>query len=151
MSIISALKHDLGIVEGILIPGASVSTVNLTHSVQQAIATNYGPAISGAITTLATNATLSGPEKSLAIANTVANDIITKGVKAEFKTLRDTVVDIVQAAYRAIEPSIGADIVALASAFHAGPVLTEVAELAGPLVQQAVDKLAPAPVAPAAA
>ncbi len=141
MSILNAIKHDLGIVEGILIPGASASTTILTHALQQPIADAYGAAIKAAITKLAPETGMTGPQKALAIADAVANDIVSKGVKAEVAKLRDVVLDIVQAAYRAVEPSIGSDIMAMASAFHLGPTLTVVAELVVPVIQKAADEL----------
>jgi len=147
MSIISALKHDLGIVEGILIPGASASTTNTTHAIQQQIANAYGTAIKTAVTELAPNTTLTGPAKAALIVETVAKDIITKGVKAELSTLKAIVLDVVQAAYRAVEPNIGSDIVAVAAAFSANPLVAVGAEVIGSVVQAAADKT----VAPAAA
>ena len=145
MHLFSAIKHDLGIVEGILIPGASASTTVTTHAIQQQIANAYGAAITKAVQDLAPNDNLTGPEKGIAIANAVTHDIIAKGFKAKFEHLRDIVVDVVQAAYRAIEPNIGSLVLGVAAALHAGPSLTTIAEIAAPLLQAEVDKHLPAP------
>lgn len=42
MSLGSALKKVLGFVAGILIPGASQSTTDLTHAIQQELANAFG-------------------------------------------------------------------------------------------------------------
>ena len=94
---------------------------------------------------------MSGPEKPQAIASVVATDLLTKGVKADFKKLRDIVVDVVQTAYRALEPGFGSDIVAIGAAFHLAPPLEAVVDLGATIVQKAADStLAPAPLAQAA-
>jgi hypothetical protein len=64
--------------------------------------------------------------------------------------LKAVILDIVQAAYRFVEPNIGSDIVALARAMHVGPALTTVVELGAPLLQAAADATLP-PVAAAVA
>lgn len=56
MHILSAIKHDLGIVEGILIPGASAGTTATTHAIQQQVADFYGAAIGKAVQDLAPRA-----------------------------------------------------------------------------------------------
>lgn len=145
MSIGSTLKHVLGIVAGILIPGASTSTTDLTHSVQQEIADLFGAAAKDLAAKLALDTTgMSGPDKVFAIVKALVAAAEAQGFKGDLKILGDVVVDVAQAAYRASEPSFGADIIALAAALSANPLVAIGAELVAPVVQAAADKTAPA-------
>lgn len=149
MHILSAIKHDLGIIEGILIPGASAATTATTHAIQQQVANAYGAAIGKAVQDLAPRTDLSGPQKGIVIANAVASDMVAKSFKGELEHLRDIVVDVVQAAYRAVEPNIGSIVLGVASALHLSGALETVVELAAPAFQAGADKLRPAAAAEA--
>lgn len=151
MSLKSALLTAIGAIAGILIPGASASTTELTHSIQQHLADVYGEAAAKLAAELALDTTgMTGPEKVFAITERLVATAVSQGFKGDLKVLGDVALPIAQAAYLKTVSTIGADIIALASAFHAGPVLTAVVELAAPLVQKAVDKLAPASLTAAA-
>ena len=57
MSIGSTLKKVLGFVAGILIPGASASTTELTHAIQKEMADAMGKAATALAATLALGTT----------------------------------------------------------------------------------------------
>ena len=143
MSLGSTLKHVLGFVAGILISGARVDITNLTHAVQQVIATAYGEAAKKLAAELKLDTTgMTGEQKVFAI----VERLVATGVSQDFKgDLRAVCLDVAQATYRASEPEISSSIAALAAALHAGPALTEVAEVAPLLVQEAVDAALPKP------
>ena len=150
MSIGSELKNVLGIVLGILIPGASKATTNLTTTIQNEIAKVYGEAATAMAKELAVDTTgMSGPDKVFAIVKALVATAQKDGFKGDLKVLGDVAVDIAQAAYRAAEPNFASDIVALASALTANPLVTVAATLVGEVVQSAADKAA-APIAQAA-
>lgn len=140
MSIGSELKHILGIVIGILIPGASAAATNLTTTIQNEIAKVYGEAATAMAKELSLDTTgMSGPDKVFAIVKALLATAEKDGFKGDLKILGDVCVDIAQAAYRASEPTFGSDIVALASALTANPLVTVAAELVGQVVQTAAD------------
>lgn len=134
------LLHALGAVFGVLIPGASAQTANDTHSVQQTIAEVFGAAALKMANELKLDTTgMSGPDKCFAIVRALVATAKAQGFKGDLKVLEAAVVDVAAAAYRASEPSFGADILALAAVFHVGPALTSVAELIAPVVQHVAD------------
>ena len=140
MSIKFALLHAVGVVAGILIPGASSATTDLTHSIQQHIADLYGEAAAKLATELKVDTTgMSGPDKVFAIVKGLVATAVSQGFKGDLVVLGRVVLPVAQAAFLKTEENIGADIVALASAIHAGPALTAVAELAAPVIQKAAD------------
>jgi hypothetical protein len=94
---------------------------------------------------------MSGPQKVFAIVDALVATAGKDGFKGDLKVLGTVAVDIAQAAYRAAEPSFSSDIVALASALTANPLVAVAAELVGSVVQSAADAtIAPASVAQAA-
>ncbi|WP_242140887.1 hypothetical protein [Sphingomonas sp. TREG-RG-20F-R18-01] len=140
MSIGSTLKHILGFVAGILIPGASQDTTTLTHSVQQHLADLYGAAAAKMAAELKLDTTgMSGPDKVFAITKALVATAQRDGFKGDLTVLGHVAVDIAQSAFRSIEPNIGADIVALASALTANPLVNVAAELVGGIAQKAAD------------
>ena len=80
-----------------------------------------------------------GSDKVFAIGKGIVATAEKDGFKGDLKILGDVVLDIAQAAYRAIEPNIGSDIVALASALTANPLVSVAAELVSPVVQAKLD------------
>ena len=148
MSIGSTLKHALGIVEGILIPGASAHTTNLVHAVQEELAKLYGEAAAKLAAELQLDTTgMTGEQKLFAIGDAIVATALRDGIKADAKILKDVALDVAQAAYRSIEPNIGSDIIALAAAISANPLVTVAAELVAPVAQNAADALVPAAAA----
>lgn len=142
MSIGSTLKHVLGFIAGILIPGASTTTTNLTHSVQQHLADLYGAAAAKMAADLKVDTSgMSGMDKIFAITKALVDTAVRDGFKGDLKVLGDVMLDVAQSAYRSIEPSIGADIVALASALSANPLVVTAATLVGDLVQSQLDSI----------
>jgi len=152
MSIGSELKNVLGIVLGILIPGASTSATNLTTTIQNELAKVYGTAATAMAAQLKLDTTgMSGPDKVFAIVKALVATAEADGFKGDLTVLGDVMVDLAQAAYRASEPTFGSDIVALASALTANPLVTIAAELVGQVVQKAADAtIAAAPISQAA-
>ena len=141
MSIGSELRSVLGIVLGILIPGTSASTTNLTTTIQNEIAKVYGEAATAMAKELSLDTTgMSGPDKVFAIVKALVATAEANGFKGDLKVFGDVAVDIAQAAYRASEPTFGSDIVALASALTANPLVTVAATLVGQVVQAEADK-----------
>lgn len=140
MSLKSTFLHAIGAIAGILIPGASASTTQLTHSVQQHLADLYGEAARDMAARLKLDTTgMSGPDKVFAITKALVATAQRDGFKGDVKVLGDVCLDIAQAAYRASEPNIGAAIVALASALSANPLVRLAAGLVGDVAQQAAD------------
>ncbi len=118
------------------IPGASASTTNLTHTVQQELAKLYGAAATDLAKKLAVDIGMSGPNKVFAITKALVAAAQRDGFKGDLKILGDVALDVAQAAYRAIEPNIGSDTIALASALTANPLVAVAAELVAPAVQR---------------
>lgn len=151
MSIGSTLKHVLGFVAGILIPGASEKTTNLTHSIQQHIADLYGPAAAAMAKELKLDTSLTGARKVFAIRDALVATAKRDGFKGDVKVFGHLALDVAQAAFLKEEPNIGADIVALASALTANPLVLVATNLVSEVVQTAADHLMPAkPIAQAA-
>lgn len=145
MSLKSSLLHALGVVAGILIPGASASTTDLTHRVQQELADLYGAAAAKMAEELKLDTTgLSGPEKVFAINKALVATALRDGFKGDAKILGHVTLDIAQAAYRKTEPNIDSDIVALATSLTANPLVLVAAELVGNVVQKLADEHVPA-------
>lgn len=145
MSIGSTLKHVLGIVAGILIPGASRTATDLTHSVQQELADLYGEAAAKMAAELKLDTTsMSGPEKVFAITKAIIATTVRDGFKGDLKILGDVALDVAQAAYRKAEPNFETAIVALATSLSANPLVMVAAELVGGAVQKAADAAEPA-------
>ena len=140
MSVGSTLKHVLGIVAGILIPGASADTTNLTHSIQQKLADLYGEAARKMAEALKLDTTgMSGPDKIFAITKAIVATARQDGFAGDVMLLETVALDVAQSAYRASEPNIGAAIVALAHALTSNPLINVAAQLVGDVVQKAVD------------
>jgi hypothetical protein len=152
MSVGSTLKHVLGIIAGILIPGASKDAANLTQSVQQEMANLYGAAARDMAAELKLDTTgMSGPEKVFALTKALVATAERDGFKGDLKILGDVLLDVAQAAYRASEPGFEAAIVALAGELTADPIVLVATQLVGSAVQKAADADLDRPAAPAAA
>ncbi len=141
MSLKSTLAHVIGVVAGILIPGVSAGTTNLVHSVQQHLADLYGEAARDLAAQLKLDTTgMSGPDKVFTIMKALVATAQRDGFKGDLRVLGTVALDIAQAAYRASEPTLAADIVALASSLAANPL----AKVAATLVVAEVEKAIPA-------
>jgi hypothetical protein len=116
MSIGSALKKVLGIVVGILIPGASPAVTNLTHTLQQQLADAFGTAAADLAAKLALDTTgMSGPEKVFAITKALIATAEAQGIKADAEIIGAIALDVAQAAYRKTLTNLESGLVALAS------------------------------------
>ena len=143
MSIGSTLKHALGFIAGILIPGASEKAVNAIHAVQQHFAELFGEAATKLAETLKVDTTgMTGPDKVFYIVKALVETAKAQGFKGDLKVLETVLLDLAQTAYRNSLPSIEAEAVSLLTSIHAGPVLTAV----GTLVLEAIEKKAEAAV-----
>lgn len=132
MSLKSTLGHVLGLVIGILIPGADAKTVDLTTSIQQEIANLYGQAAADMAEKLKLDTTgMSGPDKVFAIAKALVATAQRDGFKGDVSLLGTVVLDVAQAAYRKTLPTIGTDIVALAHELSSNPLVLVAATLVG--------------------
>jgi hypothetical protein len=132
---------------------ASFATrTNLTHSIQQNIADWAGAAATKRAAEVKLDTTgMSDPDKEFAIVSGLVKTAEANAFKGDLKIFGDVPVDVAEAAYRASEPNFGADIVALASALTANPLVGIAAEPIYEVVQKAADPaIAPAPVAQAA-
>ena len=134
------ILNALGIVAGILIPGTSKSTTSLTSTLQQELANWGGQAAKDLASKLALDTTMTGPAKVFAIAQALVETAVANGIKGDEKILFAVALDVAQAAYRSIVPNIETDIVALASAFTANPLVGVAAELVGSTVQALLTK-----------
>lgn len=124
MSIGSTLKKVLGFVAGILIPGASAHTADLTHSIQQEVADLYGKLAADLAEKLKLDTTgMSGPDKVFAIVKALVATAERDGLKGDVQIFGAAVLDVAQAAYRASIPNIEADIVALAASLTTNPII----------------------------
>ena len=141
MSLGSTLGHALGIVMGILIPGASKSTTNATAAVQQELADVFGEAAADLAAKLKLDTTgMTGPEKVFAITKAMVDAAKAQGFKGDLKILGDVALDVAQAAYRKAEPEIGAGIVALGTALSANPLAKVGVDVLAGFAQQLADK-----------
>ena len=119
MSIGSTLKKVLGFVAGILIPGASESTTDLTHAIQQELATAFGQAAKELVAKLALDTTgMSGPDKVFAITKALVATAEAQGTKADVSIITAVAVDVAQAAYRATLTNLESGLIALASSIE---------------------------------
>lgn len=159
MSLASTLSHVLGIIKGIHIPGVSIDTTNLLHSVDQTLAERYGAAATKLATELASKVGLSGPDKLFQIVEAMFADAVKAGFKGEADTLRAELVKVAQAAFTASVPSINAKAEALAISLTKNPLAGTVTALVLSAVETKVSAVvgsaaqppapAPAPVKPA--
>lgn len=140
MSIGITLKHVLGIVAGILIPGASRTATDLTHSFQPELADLYGAAAAKMADELKLDTTgMSAPEKVFAITKARVATAERDGFKGDLKILGDVALDVAQAAYRKAEPGFETALVTLATSLSANPLVLVAAELVAGVVQKAAD------------
>ena len=153
MSLGSTLSHVLGVVLGVLIPGASKSTTNLTTEVQNELAAVFGEAAADLAEKLKLDTTgMSGADKVFAIKDAMVEAAKAQGFKGDVKLLGTVLLDVAQAAYRKVEPEIGNGIIALAAALTANPLVTVGVDALAAFVQAKVDAaLAPAGPVTAAA
>lgn len=123
MSLKSTLLHVLGAVAGILIPGASASVTNLIHTVQQHLGDLYGAAAVALARELAVDTTgMSGPDKIFAITKAIVATAKADGFSGDLKVLERVALDVAQSAFRAAQPTIEADVIALAAALTSNPL-----------------------------
>ena len=150
MSVGSVLKHALGFVAGILIPGASVTAVDVIHEVQQKLADLFGAAATKLAENLKLDTTgMSGPEKVFYIAKALVETAKAQGFKGDLALLETVALDVAQTAYRNSLPTIETDAIALLASLHLGPVMTVVESLILPVIEKKLE--AAAPPAPALA
>ena len=83
---------------------------------------------------------MTGAEKIFSIGKALVQTAIDKGVKADADVLFAVLLDVAQAAYRATLPNIETEIVAIASAFSANPLVGVVAQLVGSEVETLIEK-----------
>lgn len=140
MSLGKDILHVLGVVAGILIPGASKSAANLTHTLQQDVADWGGAAAKDLAQKLSLDPSLTGAEKVFAIAKALVETARAKGIKADEDLLFAVLLDVAQAAYRATLPNIESGLVALAAAFSANPLVGVAAQLVGAEVEKLAEK-----------
>jgi hypothetical protein len=130
MSIGSTLKKVLGFVAGILIPGTSEDTTNLTAAIQQELATAFGQAATEMAQKLAVDTTgMSGPDKVFAITKALIATAESQGIKADVSIITAVALDVAQAAYRATLTNFESGLVALASAITSAGGLKTVTTL----------------------
>lgn len=147
MSIGSTLKKVLGFVAGILIPGASESTTDLTHAIQQELATAFGQAAKELAQKLALDTTgMSGPDKVFAITRALIATAEAQGIKADLNIIGAVALDVAQAAFRATLPNLESGLVALASSIQTAGGL----KLVTTLVIDGIETLASPAIAAAA-
>ncbi|WBO21991.1 hypothetical protein [Sphingomonas abietis] len=116
MSIASTLKKALGFIAGILIPGASASTTDLTHAIQQEIADAFGTAATELAQKLALDTTgMTGSQKVFAIVDALVATAVAQGIKADVAIIEAVALDVAQAAYRATLKNLESGLVALAA------------------------------------
>ncbi|WP_174286526.1 hypothetical protein [Sphingomonas bacterium] len=150
MSVGSTLKHALGFIAGILIPGTSVTAVDAVHEIQQTFANLFGEAATQLAEALKVDTTgLSGPEKVFYIAKALVATAKAQGFKGDEALLETVTLDLAQTAYRNSLPTIEADAVSLLAALHLSPVLTAVATLVLPTIETKLADLVPAAPVPA--
>ncbi|MDH7640528.1 hypothetical protein [Sphingomonas oryzagri] len=139
MSVASTLKKVLGFVAGILIPGTSEGTTDLTHAIQQELATAFGQAAKDLAAKLSIDTTgMSGPDKVFAITKALIATAEAQGIKADINIIGAVALDVAQAAYRATLPNLESGLVALASAIESAGGL----KLAATLVVDGIEALA---------
>ncbi len=130
MSISSTLKKVLGFVAGILIPGQSEDTTNLTAAIQQELATAFGQAAAELAQKLALDTTgMSGPDKVFAITKALIATAESQGIKADVSIITAVALDVAQAAYRTTLTNFESGLVALASAITSAGGLKTVTTL----------------------
>jgi hypothetical protein len=130
MSLGSTLKKVLGFVAGILIPGGSESTTDLTHAIQQELANAFGQAAKELAAKLAVDTTgMSGPDKVFAITKALIATAEAQGVKADINIIGAVALDVAQAAYRATLANLESGLIALASSIESAGGLKVVTTL----------------------
>ena len=130
MSIGSTLKKVLGFVAGILIPGTSADTTNLTAAIQQELADAFGQAATELAQKLALDTTgMSGPDKVFAITKALIATAESQGIKADVSIVTAVALDVAQAAYRATITNLESGLVALAAAITSAGGLKTVTTL----------------------
>ena len=130
MSIGSTLKKVLGFVAGILIPGASADTTDLTAAIQQELADAFGKAATDMAAKLALDTTgMTGAQKVFAITNALVATAESQGIKADVSIVTAVALDVAQAAYRATITNLESGLVALAAAITSAGGLKTVATL----------------------
>jgi len=130
MSIGSTLKKVLGFVAGILIPGASKDTTDLTAAIQQELADAFGKAATDMAAKLALDTTgMTGAQKVFAITNALVATAESQGIKADVSIITAVALDVAQAAYRATLTNFESGLVALASAITSAGGLKTVTTL----------------------
>jgi hypothetical protein len=116
ISLSSTLNKVLSFVAGILIPGSSESTTDLTHAIQQELATAFGQAAKDLAEKLALDTTgMSGPDKVFAIVKALVATGEAQGIKADIDSIGAVALDVAQAAYRTTLLNLGSGLIALAS------------------------------------
>lgn len=130
MNVGSALKKVLGFVAGILIPGASADTTDLTHEIQQEIANAFGTAAKELAEKLALDTTgMTGSQKVFAIVDALVATAAAQGIKADAQIIEAVALDVAQAAYRATLTNLESGLIALASSITASGGLKTVTTL----------------------
>ena len=130
MSIGSTLKKVLGFVAGILIPGASKDTTDLTAAIQQELADAFGKAATDMAAKLALDTTgMTGAQKVFAITNALVATAAAQGIKADVSIITAVALDVAQAAYRKTLTNFESGLVALASSITSAGGFKTVATL----------------------
>jgi len=130
MNVASTLKKVLGFVAGILIPGASADTTDLTAAIQQELADAFGKAATDMAAKLALDTTgMTGAQKVFAITNALVATAESQGIKADVSIVTAVALDVAQAAYRATITNLESGLVALAAAITSAGGLKTVATL----------------------
>lgn len=147
-NIMATLRHALGIVSGIHIPGVPTQTATVTHSIQQHLADTYGEAAKALAAKLGATPGMTGLEKLGAITTAIVSTAKRDGFKGVEHDLFHAAVSVAQEAFRASLPTIEADTIALASSLSANPLVKLAAELVVPAAFGAVEKAVGLPPAP---
>ena len=141
MSLKTTILHVLGSVAGILIPGASANSANMTHSIQQHFADLYGEAAADIAAKLKVDTTLSGPQKIFAILGGLVDVTKSQGFKGDEKLLGAVLLDVAQAAYRKAEEIEEPALASLAVGLTGTPLAKIGVDLLLQFVQPKIDAL----------